>query len=251
MELSWKKKGDVRKTEFDDVTYVIKPKGDEFRVYMENEKKSVFQGTLDLCKSFVQSIANDTEEQERIEQQSKIIDVYAEYAWKHGRDWHLVHSKRKTLLKQAGLTRNQITDHIVRVSDRRVDERLREKFREHNMKKNRPFVAFLNGSLCLNPGDEPSKRIEGHNIEQPQEEHNTPKKKGPVERDRWGAKIGSGSAAINAVLSSKWKTAKTIQKEAQTDRNVSSHLATLVREGKVKKAKGKKSGETIYKLASE
>lgn len=68
-----------------------------------------------------------------------------------------------------------------------------------------------------------------------------------VKRDRFGAKMGSEAAKINAVIDTTPKTASKIRKESKTDRNVTSHLAKLVKLGKVKKWVGKKSGKTFYK----
>lgn len=252
VKLSWKKKDNVRQTIHEDHTFTVKPKGDEYRVYLNDEPKSVFRGTLDLCKQYVENLVNEEHVKEQVQEESVIIDKYADFVYTYGRDWHLVRKDRKRLLKQAEITKEQITDHVVRVADIRVDQRLREQFRQHNLSKKRKVVAVLNGSLCLEAGDVPNRPFTGINEEVKEvKSEEVKKRKGPVERDRWGAKLGSGSAAINAVLTDKWKTAKTIQREAATERNVTSHLATLVREGKIRKKKSSKSGETIYKLKEE
>lgn len=69
-----------------------------------------------------------------------------------------------------------------------------------------------------------------------------PAKPKPVERkakvkgrDQWGFRLGSGAAAINAVLSTTPKTAKQIHAESRCGRSVSGHLAKLIEMGIVQK----------------
>lgn len=56
-------------------------------------------------------------------------------------------------------------------------------------------------------------------------------------KDRWGFRLGTDAARINAVLTGEKKSPARIKKEAGVERNVSPHLSRLAREGKIVRTK--------------
>lgn len=179
-----------------------------------------------------------------------LVERYAEFIQKHGRDWSLVGDpkRRKRLLKEFGADVAQLDEHLIRRANIEFDLKFRENIRQYNLSKKRlkdRAPMTFNGSFCLEMGDVPYIKLEGWDAYQGMKKPEV--KKVEVEQP----KLKPSQRKVLATMTDKWQTSDRVVKITKLPKpKVVKALKLLVTQGKAEKRK-KDDGTFQYRLIKE